>query len=372
MRYRKFKPLRASLKRVLVAQIDHHLGNTVLSLPVIQALANHFDHGIDLLIDERYLCFAQQLDNVNRVIPFPSQRDAFGNSRGPVQQTVKLVLKLLSHRYQANIDLCGGIRSAPIMLLTCAPRRFGFSPSRRDRCYSHVITPPAPGEPGVHEFDRYSAMLRCIGQAENPPLVRFTANDAQRAKLAERLGEWWPDLDASGAPLVVMHPSAGIAWRRWPAERFAAVADGLVAQRGARVVIIGTAGDQELVDEIMGHMSHADQARFGKLPLDLLVPLFERTAVLVSNESGPTHVAASVGTPIVTIFGPTSEKLWRPQSVEPTRLTVLRGDTCDPGCHGRSCVADQKCLLSLTADQVLQACSHTIGQDTPAPSAVSV
>ncbi len=256
------------------------------------------------------------------------------------------------------IDLTGGIRSAPITLLTASPRRLGFSEARRSWCYSRVIEAPDSVEAGMHAFDRYAAVLRAIGQQDRPALVPLGVDPAARDRVGRKILRMWPEPEPEpememGSPLVVLHPSAGIAWRRWPAERFAAVAEGLIGEMDARVLVVGVAGDRELADEISAQVSRPERVRFAAWPLEELIALFGRASLLVSNESGPTHIAAAVGTPIVTIFGPTSEALWRPVSVRPERLVVLRGDTCGPGCSGRTCVAEMKCLTALTAGRVL-------------------
>ncbi len=172
------------------------------------------------------------------------------------------------------------------------------------------------------------------------------------------MGDSEPTPAAAGvthaSPLVLLHPAAGIAWRCWPAERFAAVADRLIEQRDARVVILGTPADQPLADQLIAASTRPDRLRFHAGSLDQLLALIERADLIVSNESGPTHLATLAGLPAVTIFGPTAEALWAPLTREPRRLAVLRGAACDPGCHGRTCVADRQCLLQLSAAHVAE------------------
>jgi ADP-heptose:LPS heptosyltransferase len=357
IRKQKFKPLPPTLPRVLVMQIDRHLGNVVLSLPILQAFASHFNAGIDLMIDRRYRLFADQLSGLRRVIPYPAQRDDHNRKIRANARIARMMAGVTPRAYSAVIDLTGGVRSTPLSLLTLSPRRFGYLQARRSWAYSHVIDAPDRTDVDRHFIHRYAAMLRAIGRTDVPPPMPIRASDDARAAMDAELD---PD-----RPLVVLHPAAGIAWRQWPAERFAQVARTLIDQRDARVVIVGIPGDHTLADKIIAHADRPGAIRFAARPLDQLVALLERAAVLVSNESGPTHIAAAVGSPIVTIFGPTREALWHPRSVRPDALAVLRGDTCDPGCHGRTCVADKRCLTALPADRVAEAALKMI--DTARP-----
>lgn len=388
---------------MLVLQIDHHLGNTAITLPILQEIAGHFTHGIDLLVDARYAALGRQVDNVNRLEFYPAQRTVDGRSRSPSGQIIALHLRLLARRYHAVIDLGGSTRSSMMTLISASPRRFGFDDVRRPWCYSHVVVPPKTTRDGPHAFDRYALMLRVLGRDPQtqppsllPPQLDGQPNDDQ---LRARLDHLWPDpAPGSGAdsspsieedrntdteasydgvsdgepnsdsgsvpaaaplidprPRVLIHPSAGIAWRCWPPERFAAVADALIREKDARVLVLGTAAEQPLADQLIAASRHPRRIRFHAGPLDQLLTLIRAADLIVSNESGPTHLATLAGLPAVTIFGPTSEAIWSPLTAHPDRLRVLRGTHCDPGCHGRTCVADRQCLLQLPADRVAQA-----------------
>lgn len=108
--------------------------------------------------------------------------------------------------------------------------------------------------------------------------------------------------DAGGPPpLVALHPGATDTRRRWPAERFAALAAALVAE-GAQVVVTGSAGERELVDEVVSGAGPPVQGLAGALGLGGLVGLYSRCALVVSNDTGPRHLAQAVGAPTVGLF----------------------------------------------------------------------
>jgi ADP-heptose:LPS heptosyltransferase len=134
------------------------------------------------------------------------------------------------------------------------------------------------------------------------------------------------DIDAAkslipddGRPLVALHPGATDPRRRWPALRFAAVGDA-IASAGARVIVTGSADEAELVGEVLDQMHCPAEGLAGQLSLGALVGVLARCAVVVSNDTGPRHLAAAVGTATVGIFwcgnlinvGPLTRALHRP------------------------------------------------------------
>ena len=219
---------------MLVVQSDHHLGNTVLLLLVIAAFARHFDAGVDLLLDARYASLPRGLPGVNDVLEMPAQRDGFGNKRSDLPRILKLLARLAARRYDAVIDLAGTVRTGAVVRAAGwrTPHRVGFLQARRSRVYAWRIDVPDAARTGTHFFDRYARLLAAIGRANNdpwPPPARPVAGERARADADRKVHAAFPD--ASG-PLVVVHPAAGIDWRCWPAERFGAVAAGLVPERG--------------------------------------------------------------------------------------------------------------------------------------------
>jgi ADP-heptose:LPS heptosyltransferase len=237
-------------------------------------------------------------------------------------------------------------------MATLSRRRFGFADMPKSNLYSRKIV----RERGIHVFDAYCEMLRVIGRQGRPPLVRLQAPPAAHEAVGARLRSAQPEF---GTPLAIIHPGAGKEYRQWPAQRFAAVADELVRRHRMNVCVIGAPGEAELMRAVIESMTLARMAFPLSLPLIELLALCERASILLSNESGPTHLAAATDLPIVTIFGPSKEAIWRPIREEGT--IVLRGAQCDPRCGKRKCYADRRCLMSLGTGQVLEAVEAVLG-----------
>lgn len=152
---------------------------------------------------------------------------------------------------------------------------------------------------------------------------------------------------APGERIVVLHPGASDPRRRWPPARFAQVADALAA-RGATIAISGTADESYLADAIAGHMTHRPVNLAGRLSLRALCGLLERCTMMLSNDTGPLHMALSLGKPGVGIFwltnliesGPLNQHLLRPALSLRAHCPVCSHDNRISRCIHDDCFVD--------------------------------
>ena len=354
-------------RRVLVVCIDHHLGNTVIMLPVLAALAEFFEHGVDVLVDERYHSLVEAMPRgkgINRLRLYPAQRDGYFRKNKAIVPVVRSWMSVARGRYRAVIDLTGGKRAAAVTWASRARHRVGFADARGAWGYNRKIERPRQTPDGPHAFSQYAAMLQVIGAVPGalPPLVSLDASDLPNAAggLADRLGVASQITGTpSDGPWVVLHPFAGKTWRLWPVANFVEVGRRLIDEFGVRVAVVGTDGDESSGRSLVREMGRPEAACFLNLSLGSLLVFFRQASLLVSNESGPTHLAAATDLPIVTIFGPTVEAVWRP--IRAGKLTVLRGSACDRRCRGAStCAAGRECLTSLSPETVLAAAKSAL------------
>ena len=358
---------------MLVVCIDHHLGNTVIMLPVLAALADYFEHGVDVLVDERYDTLIDALPRgtkINRLRLYPAQRDGYFRKNKAVAPVVRALTSVAGGRYHAVIDLTGGKRAATVTRASLARHRVGFADARGAWAYNRKIERPRQTPDGPHAFSQYAAMLQITGAEPDvrPPLVPLDASDLPHAAtgLKDRLGVTSEAAETpSDGRWVVLHPFAGKAWRLWPAEHFVEVGRRLIDEFGVRVAVVGTDGDEQNGRTLVREMKRPAAACYLNLSLGSLLVFFRQATLLISNESGPTHLAAATDLPIVTIFGPTVEAVWRP--IREKDLTVLRGAACDPRCRGAAtCAAGRECLTSLSVETVVAAVREVLAAPTAA------
>jgi len=156
--------------------------------------------------------------------------------------------------------------------------------------------------------------------------MEFEPSDVDRAKVARRLVEEYDWL--GDTPLVVLHPGGGDnpslvnLDKRWPAHRFARLANHLTRTRGARVVVIGTAEERAVAEQLTGMMSFPAANLTGQLGLGELGALCELADLYVGNDVGSTYVAAATGCPTLAVYGPTDPAVYGPYMIN-GRVTTL-------------------------------------------------
>lgn len=167
-----------------------------------------------------------------------------------------------------------------------------------------------------HMGQTYLDLARAAGVAERVYRPEpMPIGDAHRAEAHAFLAGAGAD---GGGPLVVMHPGSGdnFAGRRWPAASYARLADRLVRDEGARVVVTGGRGEEGLVREVLGAMEESGRAvgAAGKLSVLGFAALLERATLVVANDTSPVHMASSLGVPVFAFYGPNTPRLYGPLS----------------------------------------------------------
>ena len=252
--------------------------------------------------------------------------------------------------------------SAVIALLSGAPSRHGFEAPTVWRGKLHT---------GKTPFNRYWHVARNFralaggedgAEVAHEDLVPFALPTAVKDRVTEFLTEH----GAVREPLVVLNPNAGSLSleRRWPRDRFAELARRLVIEDGAQVVLVGAPSEAEYTAEVavLANLSDEESAGLldlsGGLDISELCALLERADVVVSNDSGPMHLAAVLGTPTIGLFGPETPVMYKPLG----RRTRALWDppVCSPciNVHENkvsTCIHGQpECLMNLSTGSVLR------------------
>jgi ADP-heptose:LPS heptosyltransferase len=218
-------------------------------------------------------------------------------------------------------------------LLGCAPHQLI---SHRHPAHPDVAGPPWRAD--LHEVDRWCGLLHWAGMAADP-------NDLALPR---------PGGPPDRSDVVVIHPGAASAARRWPPDRFAAVAADLRA-RGCEVVVTGSAAEADLARTVADLAGLDDSAVLaGRLGLLELVALVSDCRLLICGDTGVGHIATATGTPSVLLFGPTPPALWGPRGSGP-HVAVWAGDRGDP--HADR--PDQGLLL-ITVSRVVEASRNVL------------
>jgi ADP-heptose:LPS heptosyltransferase len=197
-----------------------------------------------------------------------------------------------------------------------------------------------------HEALRYLRLLEALGVPRRGEHLEFPIAADDRAQLAR-------DLPELPAPLgyVCVHPGARLPSRRWPAQRFAEVADALAAE-GWRIVLTGSSDERPLVAEVAAAMRANAIDASGRTSLGGLAAMIAGARLLVSNDTGVSHVAAAVGTQSVVVSSGADAQRWAP--LDGAKHRVLWADMpCRPCAHV-VCPIGHPCALGVTVNAVLE------------------
>ena len=236
------------------------------------------------------------------------------------------------------------------------PHRVGYATDGRALLLTHPL--PLPGWRGHrHEvFDYLNIVsqlerLLCGTHAEvvGEPSVTLTVSDERRLAARELLRGEGVDFDR---PVVALCPgSTNSRAKRWPAKYYAALADLLAERDAAQVVLVGAKEESDVSAEVAGLMKSRPFVLTGRTSLAETSAVLCVVDLLVTNDTGPAHVAAAVGCRVLVIFGPTNPITTRPFS--PLAEVVRRPPFCAP-CMLRDCPIDHRCMTAVTPEEVYE------------------
>lgn len=296
------------IRRVLLVRL-RSIGDTVLMTPCISALkAWRADLDVDVLLEP----FCAPV-----LASHPGVRDVVVVDR-TVSDRARVAARLRRARYDLAVNLSGGTTGALLAWLSGARWRVGFSGYRAPWLANCRVTSSHHvwKRTDVHTVEHQLALVAGVGI---PVASAGPTSLAASPEASSRLDRKLKDLGLGSRRFAVLHVEASMEAKRWPEERFAAIARFIAERYGLRSAVIGL--DRDLVERAcLG----TDSAALYALPLDETLALVERCALFVGNDSGPAHVAAAFARPAVVIFGPSNQELWRPWSRGPWR--VVKGD----------------------------------------------
>ena len=338
------------------------LGDVLLTTPLLAALDAAYPEASITYATGRWAAAALANNpHVDRLLELPDRWDRAAWRA--------LVGQLRRERF----DLAVIPDRSPLPALAAAlagiPRRVGLDSAGRGFALTDRVTLR-----GVrHEADLALDLARALGIAPTERRLRYRPGTAASERIAARVAEYRGD-----GPLFVIHPGGGanpgvtMESKRWPPERFAAVADALVSRHGGTLVLVGATSDRETVTAMRAALRHEASDLCGALSLDELAALDALATLYLGNDAGTTHLAAACGAPVVAVFGPTDpaqygpldgagEAVWDPIACGPF---VQRGDLT----RATGATPAIRCIDAIDVEQVAAACERVLARTQRAPS----
>jgi lipopolysaccharide heptosyltransferase II len=336
----RMKLERTNIKRILVIKL-RAIGDVLLSTVVIRNLRTAFpDAQIDFLTERLSREVLEGNSDLHSVLVFDNKRD----------NGVKLLLDVRSRNYDLVFDLFGNPRSALITYFSGATYRVGYRFKWRQYCYTTVVEPRG-GE--VHNTEFNLDALRSLEIPVPDTSIVFPLS-REAEKFAE---EFFQKNSISNTFVVALNPGGGWYTKRWKAGQFAELGDLLTKEYHARILIIWGPGEEAEAKNIQRQMNSPSMI-IPNTSLQQLAAILKRCSVMVTNDSGPMHIAAAMNTPIVAMFGPTNPELQGPVGHR-HEIVQHQGLLC-LGCNYTSCPIGNPCMEELTAAEVFAACEALI------------
>lgn len=342
-------------RRILIIK-PSSLGDVVHALPVLAALRRAWPGAhIAWLIGAAFAPLLAGHPLLDDLILF--DRTRFGRMwRSPRVLTdfCRFVGSIRARRFDLVLDLQGLLRSGLIAFFSGAPQRVGFAGAREGAwlCYSRRVRTDAAGP---HAVEQLGALCEALGARFDPHEFPLAVHADERAAARRMLtAAGLPD----GADFVAVLPGARWDSKLWPAARFGELLDQLGAAGCPPAVLLGSPDEQNRAAEIMAAARSPVVSLVGRTSLRELVATLSLARVVASQDSGPMHIAAALGRPLVALFGPTNPNRTGPWSA--VARVVQMPIECSP-CYRRECpLGHHRCLRDLDAARVAAAVRESL------------
>lgn len=330
------------MNRILIVNVNW-LGDVLFSTPLIRALREKFpDAYITCMVVPRCKEILELNPRLNEIIIY----DEEGLHKG-IFGKLKFISYLRSKRFDTAVILHRSFTRALIVFLAGIPKRIGYYTRKRSFLLTNSVEMPLEQ---THRVDFFLNLGTPLGINTLNRNYEFFISDEDRKKTKELLQkEGISDSDF----LIAINPGGNWDPKRWPKENFAKLADELIKRFNAKIVLTGARKDVALTNDISSLMKTRPIIACGKTTLKELAAIFEKARFVISNDSGPMHVAVSMGAKTIALFGPTSPQITGP--IGKGRYVVLQKDVgCEIPCYDLSCV-DYKCMEVVRVEDVLKA-----------------
>ncbi|MEW6713807.1 MAG: lipopolysaccharide heptosyltransferase I [Nitrospirota bacterium] len=321
------------------------LGDIIHALPFLKAVKDRFpDASVDWAVSKNLLGILEDNPLINELIVFDKDSwKSIKNIPKTSRDISRLRKTLKSRNYDIVVDLQGLLRSGLISLSTPSPLRVGFADAREGSRFMYNKKVAVNGI--IHAVDKNLEIAKAIGATAKKAEFPLSVDDKSRRKIKELLGDV--------KEYILILPSARWPSKRWPPEHFAA----LISKLKMPCVISGSSADKEICLKIIKNIPETTKQPkiinlCGETSLKELAALIESAKAIVSNDSGPMHIAAALKKPLVALFGPTDPSKTGPYGCQKNKelKVIMTGISCSP-CFKKSC-KEPLCMTEISAETV--------------------
>lgn len=292
-------------RRVLAVRLDN-LGDVLMTTPALRALkSGDRERHLTLLTSPSAAAAVPHIPEIDAVVT--AQAPWMPGAGCGQQATEALVTTLRSRRFDAAVVFTVYSQSALPAAMACLqagiPLRLAHSRENPYGLLTDWVPEPEPHSLVRHEVRRQLDLVATVGASTADERLSFRVRPDEAAQAMAKLRRAGVDLEARW---VVVHPGATAASRRYPPEQFAQAIDALLAHGDLQVVLTGGESERRLVESIRSRTRRGTFSLVGQLSLGELAAVLAPAAMLIANNTGPVHLAAALGTPVVDLYALTN------------------------------------------------------------------
>jgi len=334
------------MKRILIVNVNW-LGDTLFATPFIRAVRDaHPDAYIAVLTHPRCYEILEGNPSINEIIIYDEKKQ-----HRNIVRKFSIVSYLRSKKFDTAFILRKSLSRTLVLLFSKIPVRIGYNCKRAGFLLTKKLALPRKE---LHKVEYFLNLARSAGIDSKNKNYEISISQSYKDK-ADRILE---DAGIGGKAFIVINAGGNWNLKRWPVKNFARLADEISDRLNIKVVVTGAEKDIALAEDITDMTTHKPVILCGKTDLKTLGAIFQKAVCVISNDSGPMHLALAVGAPVIAIFGPTSPDLTGPYG--DGRYKVLHKDIgCKIPCYNLEC-EDNKCMKAVTVEDVLGAINEII------------
>ncbi|HXI23174.1 MAG TPA: lipopolysaccharide heptosyltransferase II [Pyrinomonadaceae bacterium] len=334
------------IKRIVV-RAPTWVGDAVMSLPAL--------HELRRIFPEAYIAVAAPPGSADIFIDSDSVNEVIVQSRSGLLSQFRQAGEWRKRHFDLAVIFQNSFGSAAVASRGRVPIRIGYATDRR----SFLLTHPLPVPEWKNQKHESFYYLNIVAELERMLLGTSTVNEIEpqfalqvseerKERARQLLAEHLANL---AKPIALLCPgSINSRAKRWPPERYAALADRL-ARAGMTVALIGSPGELPVSEEVAAHAESSPLILTGKTTVAEAVALISIADVLITNDTGPAHIGATLKTRTIVIFGPTNPLTTYPMS--PNAEIIRHPPDCAP-CMLRDCPIDHRCMTAISPEEVFE------------------
>lgn len=359
------------MKKILIIN-PFGIGDVLFTTPVLSAIKDACpDTIIGYWCNERVKDILKNNKNIDKI---------FALSRGDIKKIynksrlegifkgIALYKSIKKERFDVSLDFSLDHRYGFISKLAGIKKRIGFNYKNRGRFLTDKIT--IDGYAQKHVVEYYLELLDFIGIKPKTKNLDLYVSDIDRVNCKDILASY--SINDKGL-IIGIAPGGGASWgkdaaiKRWPAIKFAQLADKISKDFAAQILLLGDESDRPIIDIIVKTATYPVIDLAGKTSLAELIGIINNVEILIANDGGPLHIAVALGKKTVSFFGPVDPKVYGPYPADAKRHIVLRKELeCSPCYSGfrlSGCLKNRECLEKIDIQEAVSAVASLLKTD---------